>query len=81
VEVDVVPFLEMFLRDNASGTALGHVGRVGGPNVDLTSVSIMVGKVKLNEPVPSNVDVDAFDVDGVVKLCVVACADSKTVGL
>jgi hypothetical protein len=62
VEANVVPLPEMPLRDNAWCTALGHARRVGGPNVVLTSVAILVGKVELNEPVPVDVNVDAFDV-------------------
>jgi hypothetical protein len=63
-ETDVVPFAEMLLRDDAWGTAFGHAGRVGGPDVELPRVAIFVGEVEFNELIPINVHVDAFDMDG-----------------
>jgi hypothetical protein len=64
VEADVMPFADMLLRDEAWGSALGHVRCMGSPNIDLTSVAILVGKAEFNEPVPMHVDVDALDTDG-----------------
>jgi hypothetical protein len=81
VEDDVMPLPETLLRSNAWGFALGHVGHVGGPDVELTSVAILVGKVELNEPVPMDVDVDIFDVGGVAEQGVVASDEGRTVGL
>jgi hypothetical protein len=81
VEAHVVPFLEILLGDNALCTTLGHVKRVSGPNVELTSLAILVGKVELNEPVTMNLSIDAFDVDGVVKFSVTARDERTTVGL
>jgi hypothetical protein len=40
---------------------------MGGPNMTLTRVAILVGKVDFNEPVPVNVNVNALDVDGIVE--------------
>jgi hypothetical protein len=37
---------------------------MGGPDVKLTGVAILVGEVELNEPIPMSVNVNAFDVDG-----------------
>jgi hypothetical protein len=68
VEADVMPFAETLLRDNAWGSALGHVGRMGSPTVELASMAILVGKAELNEPLPVDVNVDALDVDGVARL-------------
>jgi hypothetical protein len=81
VEAHVVPFPEMLMGYDAWCTALGHVRSVGGPNVELTSVAILVGKVELNEPVIVDVNVDAFDVDEIAKLGVAARDESRTVGL
>jgi hypothetical protein len=72
VEACVMSFPEMLLRNNACGSALGHVGRMGGPNMELTSVAILVGKVELNEPVP---------MDGVAKLGVATRDEGGTNGL
>jgi hypothetical protein len=54
---------------------------VGGSNVELTSVAILVGKVELNESIPVDVHVDAFDVDGVAKRGIAARDEGITVGL
>jgi hypothetical protein len=64
VEIDVVPFPEMLLGDDAGGSAFEHAGRMGGPDVKLTRMAILVGEVELNEPIPMNANVDALDVDG-----------------
>jgi hypothetical protein len=81
VETDVMPFVEMIVTDNVWRSTFGHVGRMGGPNLELVSVAILVGKVELNEPVPVDVNVDAFaDVDGVAKPCVAAYDEGKRVG-
>jgi hypothetical protein len=64
VEIDVVMFQEMLLGDDVGGSAFGHAGRMGGPGVKLTRVAVLVGEVELNEPIPMNVNVDAFDVGG-----------------
>jgi hypothetical protein len=81
VEDSVMPFVEMLMGDDAWGSALGHVGRIGAPNVELTSVAILVDKVEFNEPVPVNIHVDALDVNGVAKSDVAACKEGRTVGL
>jgi hypothetical protein len=64
LENGVVPFPEMLVGDGAGGSAFGHAGRMVGPDVKLTGVAIPVGEVELNEPIPMNTNVDAFDVDG-----------------
>jgi hypothetical protein len=63
-ETDVVPSAEMLLRDDGGGAAFGRAKRIGGLDVELTRVAILVGEVELNEPIPINVHVGAFDVDG-----------------
>jgi hypothetical protein len=64
VEDDVMMFAEMRLRDDAWGAALGHVGRMAGPNMELRSVAIMIGKVELSEPVSVDINVEAYEDDG-----------------
>jgi acetone carboxylase gamma subunit len=81
VEANVVPFAKMLVGDDAWGSVLGHAGRIGGPNVDLTSVAILVDKVEFNEPVTMNVNIEAFDVDGVAEHGVVSCKEGGTIGL
>jgi hypothetical protein len=80
MEADVVPFPEMLIRDYARSSALGHAGRMSGTDVKLTRVAIMVGEVELNYPIPMNVNVDAFDVDGSAKPVVASSDKGKTVG-
>jgi hypothetical protein len=41
---------------------------MGGPNVKLTGIAILIGEVEINEAIPMNVYVDAFDVDGGAEL-------------
>jgi hypothetical protein len=72
MEVDVVPFPEMLLGDDAWGAAFRHSGRMGGPDVKLAEVAILVGEVKVNEAIPMNANVDAFYVDGGAGPCVAA---------
>jgi hypothetical protein len=67
VEVYVVSLAEMLLRDCARDTALGHVRRMGGPNVYVAGMAMLVGKVKFIDPVSVDVDVDNFDVGGSAK--------------
>jgi hypothetical protein len=65
METDVVSVPEMLLRDDAWGTTCGYIRRVGIPNPKLTGVAIFIDKVKLDEPVAMNVNINTFDVDGV----------------
>jgi hypothetical protein len=51
---------------------------VDDPNVELTGVAIFIGKVDLHEPVPMDVNIDAFDVEGGVKLRVTAMGKGGT---
>jgi hypothetical protein len=81
VEANVMPFAKMLVGDDARGSVLGHAGRMGGPDVDLTSVAIHIDKVEFNEPVPLNVNIEAFDVDGVAEHGIISCVEGGTIGL
>jgi hypothetical protein len=45
VEDDVMPFPYMLLGDDARAAAFGHAGRMGGPDVKLSGMSILVGEM------------------------------------
>jgi hypothetical protein len=81
IEVEVVPFPEMLLVDDAQGAALGHVGGMGGSDVSLTGVAILIGEIEFNDTIVMSVDVDAFDVDGVAEPGVAARDERIMVGL
>ena len=68
MEADVVSGPEMLLRDDAWGTAFGHVRRVGSPNAKLTGVAVFIDKMEFDKAVAVDVNIDAFDVDGGTKL-------------
>jgi hypothetical protein len=48
IDDDVVPLAEMLMRDDDWRAALGHVGNMGGPSVDLVGRTILVGKVEFD---------------------------------
>jgi hypothetical protein len=54
---------------------------MSGPNVKVTGVAILVGKVELYEPVPMDANVDAFYVDMGAKSGVGARNKGRTVGV
>jgi hypothetical protein len=72
METDVLPLPEVIMCDNDWGSTFGHFGRIGDPNVELTGVAIFIGKVELHEPIPMDVNIDAFEVEGGAKLGVAA---------
>jgi hypothetical protein len=81
METDVVSVPEMLLRDDAWGTAFGHVGRVGSPNAKLAGVAVFIDKVDLDETIAMDINIDAFDVDGGAKPGVAVREEGGTVGL
>jgi hypothetical protein len=81
METNVVPVPEMFLRDDAWGSAFEHAGRVCIPNEKLTGVTVFIDKVELDDPVAKGVNINASDVDGGMEPGVVARKKGGTVGL
>jgi hypothetical protein len=81
MEVDVVSLPEVLLVDDIGSSAFGHPGRMGGPDAKLARVTILVGEVQLDEPIPMNINVDAFDVDEGAEPCVVTRDKGRSVGL
>jgi hypothetical protein len=45
MEANVVPLAKVLLRYDARSVALDHVGCMGGPDMDLAGVAILVGQV------------------------------------
>jgi hypothetical protein len=81
MEADVVSVPEMLLRDDAWGTAFGHVKRVGSSNAKLTGVAVFIDKTELDKAVAVDVNIDAFDVDGSAKPGITAKEKGGTVSL
>jgi hypothetical protein len=81
VEANAVPFPEMLMIYDAWGTALGHVWRVSNPNVDLTSLAILVKLAGAQRARTRGCQRRCFDMDESAKLGVVARNEGKTVGL
>jgi hypothetical protein len=77
----VVSFNEVLMGHYAGSSAFGHAGRMGGPDVKMARVAILVGEVPLDEPIPMNVNVHAFDVDGSAEHGKASSGKGKTVGL
>jgi hypothetical protein len=69
------------MRDDDRCAALRHVGHVHRPNVDLAGMAILLDKVKFNEPVAVNIDVNTFDVDAVAKPGLCALHEGIPIGL
>jgi hypothetical protein len=81
MEANVVPFPKMLLGNDAWGSAFGHAGGVRGTNANPAGVTILIGDMEFNETLTMNVDVDAFDVDGIAESGVPARDECKTMGL
>jgi hypothetical protein len=81
MEASVVPFSEMLLGDDAWGAAFGHVGGVGGTNANPAGVAILIGEMKFNKTIAMNLNVDAFDVDGIAESGVASRDECRTMGL
>jgi hypothetical protein len=81
MEADVVSVPEMLLRDDAWGTAFGHVRCVGSPNAKLTGVPVFIDKMEFDKAVAVDVNIYAFDVDGGAKPGVTSREKGGTVSL
>jgi hypothetical protein len=81
MEANVVPFPKMLLGNDAWGSTFGHAGGVRGTNANPAGVAILIGEMEFNETITMNVDVDAFDVDGIAESGVAARDECITMGL